>query len=289
MATTTAIEIYEVGPRDGLQSAKCQVSTRDKIALIEGLHDAGVRNIEVGSFVHPKLVPNMADSATVFEEIKKLECHLSVLVPNEKGLQRAKSVGATNINICLSPSETFNKHNFNSSLSKLLSSYRSMLYGIPKENIRVYISHAFGCSTEGRFDDEAISFVLQQSALLGNTVVLSDTAGIANEESIKRLGNFIADMPSTKWAVHFHHNANGDSLMNNVQWAYDIGIRQFDTSVGGIGGCPFVAGSGANLATEELLNWAMFNHINVANAIDVSKVTTLGQWVNDLISKSHAL
>lgn len=289
MARTTAIEIYEVGPRDGLQSAKCQVSTQDKIALIEGLHEAGIRNIEVGSFVHPKLVPNMSDSATVFEEVKKLACHLSVLVPNEKGLERAKSVGASNINVCLSPSETFNKHNFNSSLSKLLSSYRSMLYGIPKENIRVYISHAFGCSTEGQFDDEAISFVLQQSALLGDTVVLSDTAGIANEQSIQRMGEFITNMPSTKWAVHFHHNANGDSLMDNVQSAYDIGIRQFDTSVGGIGGCPFVAGSGANLATEDLLNWARFNHINVVNTIDASKLTTLGQWVNDLISKSHAL
>jgi hydroxymethylglutaryl-CoA lyase len=289
MKASSTIEIYEVGPRDGLQSAKCDVSVADKVSMIEQLYDCGIRNIEVGSFVHPKLVPNMSASATVYKKVKKLPCHLSVLVPNEKGLERAKAVGATNINVCLSPSETFNAENFNSSLAVLHATYRSMLWGIPKENIRVYISHAFGCPTDGQYDDLFIANVLQQSALLGYTVVLSDTAGIADAQSIQRIGDIIAHMPSTKWAVHLHENEHGDSLIGNVQMAYDIGIRQFDTSIGGIGGCPFVKGSGANLATETLLQWANDNDIGTVNPIDASKLTTLGQWVQGLISKSHAL
>ena len=280
MASNTAIEIYEVGPRDGLQSAKADITAQQKIKLITMLHDCGIKNIEVGSFVHPKLVPNMADSDEVYRAVSHLDCNLSVLVPNDKGLQRALSVGAKNINVCLSPSQTFNKNNFNSTLENLLASYRSMLYGIDKSRIRVYISHAFGCSSEGQFDDVTIQNVLEQSALLGDTVVLSDTAGIADAKAIDRMGAFISKMPSTKWAVHFHHNINNDSLIDNVQCAYNIGIRQFDTSIGGIGGCPFVDGSGANLATEDLINWAKFNHINYGY---ISDLTDVIEYVRQII------
>ena len=148
------MNIYEVGPRDGLQSAAVKLSTEEKVQMIGLLHDAGLNKIEVGSFVHPQRVPNMADSEDVFREVSGLDCELGVLVPNKRGLDRAKSVGAEKFNIFLSPSETFNQNNLGADLKTIFSNYRSMLYGVPKEDIRVYVSHAFGCPIEGKTDTD---------------------------------------------------------------------------------------------------------------------------------------
>lgn len=275
------ITIFEVGPRDGIQAAKTDWSLSDKVQMINDLYNAGIDNIEVGSFVHPRYVPNMANSAEVYQQIAHLNGNFSVLVPNERGLIRAKSVGAKKFNVCLSPSESFNKNNFNSSLNVLLASYRSMLYGIDKNNIRVYISNAFGCPIDGQCDDEKMRMVLEQCALIGSTVVLSDTSGLATKESIEHVMSLTNGIYTT-WAIHLHHNKHGDSLIGNVQSAYDNGIREFDASIGGLGGCPFAPGSGANLATEELVSWASSNDIPIIGSIDLSKVKTLGQWVKKI-------
>jgi len=276
-----SITIFEVGPRDGIQAAKQNWSLADKVKMINGLHIAGIDNIEVGSFVHPRYVPNMANSDEVYQMISHLEGNFSVLVPNERGLIRAKSVGAKKFNVCLSPSESFNKNNFNSTLDRLLASYRAMLYGVEKDNIRVYISNAFGCPIDGQCDDEKMRMVLEQSALIGSTVVLSDTSGVATKESIESVMR-LTDGIYTTWAIHLHHNEHGDSLIPNVMAAYQHGIREFDSSIGGLGGCPFAPGSGANLATEDLASWASSNDIPIIGSIDLSKVKTLGQWVQQI-------
>jgi len=276
-----SITVFEVGPRDGIQAAKADWSLTDKVKMINELHSAGINNIEVGSFVHPRYVPNMANSDDVFKNILHLKGNFSVLIPNERGFVRAKSVGAKKFNVCLSPSESFNKNNFNSSLNDLLASYRSMLYGIDKDNIRVYISNAFGCPIDGQCDDKRMRMVLEQCALLGSTVVLSDTSGLATKESIEHVMS-LTDGIFTTWAIHLHHNDNGDSLIPNVEAAYQHGIREFDSSIGGLGGCPFAPGSGANLATEDLLSWAIGQNISITDRIDFSKVKTLGQWVQQI-------
>lgn len=276
-----SITIFEVGPRDGIQAAKTDWSLTDKVKMINELHLAGINNIEVGSFVHPRYVPNMANSGDVFKQISHLNGNFSVLIPNEKGFVRAKSVGAKKFNVCLSPSESFNKNNFNSTLDTLFASYRAMLYGVDKQNIRVYISNAFGCPIDGAPTDKLMKHVLEQSSLLGSTVVLSDTSGLATRESIEHVMSLTKGIFTT-WAIHLHHNDNGDSLIPNVDAAYENGIREFDSSIGGLGGCPFAPGSGANLATEDLLSWAIAHEIPITDGIDFSKVKTLGQWVQQI-------
>jgi len=267
------ITIYEVGPRDGLQGIKSVIPLEDKVTMVNLLYNAGLKNIEVGSFVHPKKVPNMANSDALYRKVSHLDCNLGVLVPNEKGLKRAISVGAKKFNVCLSPSETFNKDNFGISLEELFSQYRSMLYGIPKEDIRVYVSNAFGCPVEGKFDPEHLKRTLQSSAILGSTVVLSDTSGLANKESISQLSPLIKNMGTT-WAIHLHHNEKSEPILDNVQHAYDLGIRQFDSSIGGLGGCPFAKDSGANLATEDLVTWAINNDIPIDPIKDLEQASS---------------
>ena len=267
------ITIYEVGPRDGLQGIKSVIPLEDKVTMVNLLYNAGLKNIEVGSFVHPKIVPNMATSDALYRKVSHLNCNLGVLVPNEKGLQRAISAGAKKFNVCLSPSETFNQNNFGISLPQLFSQYRSMLYGIPKDDIRVYVSNAFGCPVEGEFTPEYLKRTLQSSALLGSTVVLSDTSGLANKESISQVLPLTKNIGSTL-AVHFHHNEKSTPILDNVQHAYNFGIRQFDSSIGGLGGCPFAKDSGANLATEDLVTWAIDNNIPTDPIKDLVQVSS---------------
>jgi hydroxymethylglutaryl-CoA lyase len=262
------MNIYEVGPRDGLQSAAVKLSTEEKVQMIGLLHDAGLNKIEVGSFVHPQRVPNMADSEDVFREVSGLDCELGVLVPNKRGLDRAKSVGAEKFNIFLSPSETFNQNNLGTDLKTIFSNYRSMLYGVPKEDIRVYISHAFGCPIEGKADTDMLSDMLSQCAILGDNVVLCDTVGTANTDDMKEVLELTSDIRSN-WSLHLHHNyQRHEKIFDNVQAGYDYGITEFDSSIGGLGGCPFSPGSGANLATEALVKWADTNNVDAGVSIE---------------------
>ena len=205
--------------------------------MITSLHESGINSIEVGSFVHPRRVPNMADSEDVYLGVADLKCKLGVLVPNERGLRRAQSVGATKFNI-------------------------------PKEDIRVYVSHAFGCPIEGKADPDYLLDTLTKSALLGDDVVLCDTVGMADAEDMKSVLELTEDVRAN-WSLHLHHNYQvHDKILNNVQIGYDYGITQFDSSIGGLGGCPFSPGSGANLATEALVGWADKNNLDTGVSIE---------------------
>ena len=270
----TDIDIYEVGPRDGLQSAAVSLTTDEKVQLICSLHDSGLNKIEVGSFVHPQRVPNMADSEDVYSAVSHLDCELGVLVPNQRGLDRAKSVGAKKFNVFLSPSNAFNKANLRLELMDALGHYRKMLYGIPKKDIRVYVSNAFGCPIEGKFEEDHLEMTLTQSSLLGNTVVLCDTVGMADVEDINRVLE-LTDNIRAKWAMHLHHNyQKHEKIIANVQTGYDHGIRQFDSSIGGLGGCPFSPGSGANLSTEALVGWAEENNLDAGVTLEELEKST---------------
>jgi len=239
------ITVYEVGPRDGLQNLKQFVSTEIKKGLIDELYKAGLTNIEETSFAHPKYVPQMADAESVFDKG-------SVLVMNQRGLERALSVGAEKINIVYSPCEEFNIKNFGKTKSELITMYYTMLNGIPKENIRVYISMAFGSPYSGIISPKMMRLCIKDAKLLGETVVLSDTIGVATREEVSLWTDMIKEN-NLKPAIHIHHNGDEQKALRTVRHALFEGITEIDSSIGGLGGCPFVKESGANLSTETLV------------------------------------
>ena len=239
------VTVYEVGPRDGLQNLKQFIPTKIKIGLIEELYKAGITNIEETSFAHPKYVPQMADAEKVFTKG-------SVLVMNQRGLERALSVGAEKINIVFSPCEEFNMKNLGKTRSELITMYYTMLNGIPKENIRVYISMAFGSPYSGVVTPNMMEICIKDAKILGNTVVFSDTIGVATKEEVSLWAD-IAKENNIKSAIHIHHNGDEQKALRTVRDALFEGITEIDSSIGGLGGCPFVKESGANLSTETLV------------------------------------
>jgi len=239
------VTVYEVGPRDGLQNLKEFIPTKIKKGLIDELYKAGITHIEETSFAHPKYVPQMADAESVFDRG-------SVLVMNQRGLDRALSVGAEKINIVFSPCEKFNIKNFGKTRSELITMYYTMLNGIPKENIRVYISMAFGSPYSGIVTPNIMKICIKDAKVLGNTVVFSDTIGVATKEEVS-LWAEIAKENKIKSAIHIHHNGDEQKALRTVRDALFEGITEIDSSIGGLGGCPFVEESGANLSTETLV------------------------------------
>lgn len=252
-------EIYEVGPRDGLQSHDTITPTAVKVELIEEIAMSGIRKIEVGSLVHPDKVPNMADSDILFKQLPHLQydCELAMLVPNKQGVERAKKIGVENFNVFFSPSESFNMNNHGKMSSQVFTEYCTSLDGIPKENIRVYLSCMFGCPYVGKVRQEQMEKSLRWADSLGSTIVLSDTIGSADPSLIRNVVDLTRGMGITSnLALHLHHGPRKNRMFDNLSTAFDLGIRQFDSSIGGMGGCPFVPGSGGNLSTEDLVKWA---------------------------------
>jgi len=238
------IRIFEVGPRDGLQNLPHYPSTEDKVELIRLLREAGLDRIEITSFVHPKVVPNMKDAEDVCASIGD-KTGLSVLIPNKRGLDRAKACGMKKFNIFYSPMDSFNLANYGLKQEQIIANYQEALQGIPKEDVRVYISEAFEAP------QEELALAVQRGLEFGNRIVLCDTKGSASPYQIAR-GVDTAREFTYHVSLHLHH---GQHLMENVEIGYYHGVREFDASIGGLGGCPFVAGSGANLATEDLVKW----------------------------------
>lgn len=239
------VTVYEVGPRDGLQNLKQFIPTEIKKGLIDELYKAGLTHIEETSFAHPKYVPQMADAENVFSKG-------SVLVMNQRGLDRALSVGAEKINIVFSPCEKFNMKNLGKTKSELITMYYTMLNGIPKENIRVYISMAFGSPYSGVISPNMMKICIKDAKMLGGTVVLSDTVGVATREEVSLWVDMIKEN-NLKPAIHIHHNGDEEKALRTVRHALFEGITEIDSSIGGLGGCPFVEESGANLSTETLV------------------------------------
>ncbi len=245
------IEIYEVGPRDGLQAFSHTILLQDKVDLIKALVGAGLIDIEVGSLVHPKLVPSMADSDEVFKKVWHFDACLGLLVPNNKGIERAKKLGATYYNIFFSPMPSFNIANHGKTYQEVVDQYYISLDGIPKENIRVYLSMAF------HSNKNEINKAMKDACNLGSTVVLCDTDGTATNEEVYHTIRR-AKQHTDNIALHLHKSTK---LFQHIATAYEMGVTQFDSSIGGMGGCPFVEGSESNLATEELVKWCNQMHI----------------------------
>lgn len=238
------VSVYEVGPRDGLQGLEQPVSTETKIQLINALYNAGLENIEETSFAHPRLVPQMADAEDVFQKG-------SVLVMNKRGYDRAMSVGAEKINIVFSPCETFNMNNMGKTRSEIVLMYKTFMK-IPKENVRVYISMAFGSPYSGDVAPMVMKNCLNDAKMFGDTVVFADTIGTGSRNEVA-LWAEMAIMKGLKPALHLHHKGNEEKALSLVKKGLISGIKEFDSSIGGLGGCPFTENSGSNLSTETLV------------------------------------
>jgi len=238
------VSVYEVGPRDGIQGLEQPVSTETKIQLINALYNAGLENIEETSFAHPRLVPQMADAEDVYQKG-------SVLVMNKRGYDRAMAIGAEKINIVFSPCETFNMNNMGKTRSEIALMYKTFMK-IPKENVRVYISMAFGSPYSGSVSPLMMKNCLNDAKMFGDTVVFADTIGTGSHNEVA-LWAEMAIMKGLKPALHLHHKNNEEKALSLVKTGLMNGIKEFDSSIGGLGGCPFTEKSGSNLSTESLV------------------------------------
>jgi isopropylmalate/homocitrate/citramalate synthase len=250
------IQIVEVGPRDGLQNETARIPTAEKIAFVDRLSAAGHTAIEVSAFVSPKWVPQMADAADVFAGIRRRPgVRYTALVPNLAGLARARDAGADEIAIFAAASETFSRRNINQTIEESLATYRQVCHEAAVAGLRVrgYLSTCFGCPFEGAVAPSKVAEVAGRLFDLGvYEVAISDTIGVAHPGQVPLvIGEVATQVPVVNLALHFH-DTRGTALVN-VFAGLQAGVTTFDSSAGGLGGCPYAPGAAGNLATEDLL------------------------------------
>lgn len=250
------VNIVEVGPRDGLQNEATPLSAEAKIAFIKALAAAGLMQIEAGSFVHPRLVPQLADAEAIFAGLVEAPGTVySALVPNKRGLDRAMAAGVRRIAVFTAASETFTQKNIGMTIEESLSVFRTVAARALDEgvSVRAYLSTAFACPYEGRIDRLRVGELAQKLFELGaDEVAVSDTIGAAVPSNIyDTVGHVLNFAPARTIALHLH-DTYGTALAN-VLAGLELGITTFDSSAGGLGGCPFAPGASGNLATEDLV------------------------------------
>ena len=256
------VEIFEVGPRDGLQNEARPIPTRAKIALVDCLSRAGFRRIEVASFVSPKWVPQMADGAEVLAGIRRAEgVRYAALAPNMKGFERAAAAGAGEVAIFGSASEGFSRANINCGVAESLERFAPVAAaanaaGLP---LRGYVSCVTDCPYDGPTAPGKVAEVAAALAAMGcYEVSLGDTIGRGTPESVGRmLEAVVAAVPPARLAGHFHDT--GGRALDNIAVSLAAGLRVFDAAVGGLGGCPFAPGAAGNVATERVAEWLEAN------------------------------
>ncbi len=279
------VRIIDVGPRDGLQNEPARIPTDVKIRFVDMLTDAGFDWIEVTSFVHPKAVPQMADADEIFRAIrKKPGVRYTTLVPNPRGLERAIAADVKDIALFVAATESFSRANINRSIEQSLEDARAVIDGAKPAGIRVraYISVAFGCPYEGRVTSEQVQRVAERLFELGSEEVgLGDTIGVATPGDVARVMEPLLQIaPAEKWGLHFH-DTRGTALAN-VMASLDLGISSFDSSAGGLGGCPFAGPSAAgNLATEDLIY--LLDGLGIEHGVSLDKVLEASRYIVDAV------
>jgi hydroxymethylglutaryl-CoA lyase len=280
------VSVYEVSPRDGLQNEAVTLATTRKVRLIEALLDAGLQRIEVSSFVSPKWVPQLADAEEVVRMIPELDgVTYSALCPNARGLERAKRAGVREIGVFVSASETHNKKNVNKTIADTFAAFDDVIGPASEGGIRVrgYVSTLWGCPYEGRIDPKRGLAIAGRLLEMGcYQVSLGDTIGVGTPlqtRDILRL--FLQEIPSEQLALHLH-DTRGTALAN-VLVGLDMGIRTFDASVGGLGGCPYAPGAAGNLATEDLVY--TLDGMGIRTGVDLDKLWEAGQVAEALVGR----
>jgi hydroxymethylglutaryl-CoA lyase len=252
----TRVQVVEVGPRDGLQNEAARIPTAEKVAFVNRLAEAGHSVIEVSAFVSPRWVPQMADAADVFAGISREPgVRYTALVPNLAGLARAREARVDEIAIFAAASETFSKRNINQTIDEALAGYKAVCDEAQRSHLRVrgYLSTCFGCPFEGAVAPAKVADIAGRLLDLGvYEVAISDTIGIAHPGQVPAVvGAVSARVPVDRIALHFH-DTRGTALVN-VMAGLQNGVKTFDSSAGGLGGCPYAPGASGNLATEDLL------------------------------------
>jgi hydroxymethylglutaryl-CoA lyase len=250
------IRIVEVGPRDGLQSESRSIPTEAKVAYIDALSSSGVSEIEASAFVSPKWIPQLADAEEVFRRIRRASGVLySALVPNEQGLDRALSAKVDKIAVFTAASETFNRKNINASIEESIQRFvpvieRARQSALP---VRGYVSTAFWCPYEGRIAPSQAAIVCRRLIDAGvDEISIGDTIGKAVPDEVRQLlGELLATIPASRLAMHFHDTYH--HAVENLLASWKLGIEAFDSSAGGIGGCPYAPGASGNVATEAVV------------------------------------
>ncbi|REL36026.1 hydroxymethylglutaryl-CoA lyase [Thalassotalea euphylliae] len=286
MAMPSAVKLVEVGPRDGLQNEAQLISAADKIALINQLTDAGLSYIEAGSFVSPKWVPQMATSTEVCQGIdKKAGVTYTALTPNLKGFEAALDAGVEEVAIFGAASEAFSQKNINCSISESLARFSPVVASAQAHGIKVrgYVSCVLGCPYEGEIAPEKVADVAKTLIEMGcYEVSLGDTIGVGTPASVKAmLTEVTKQVPIDKLAVHFH-DTYGQALAN-IYCALQLGISVVDSSVGGLGGCPYAEGASGNVATEDVLY--LLNGHGISTGVDLEKVIETSWFISDKLGR----
>ena len=280
------VTIVEVGPRDGLQNEKQLISAEDKITLINMLADAGVTHIESGSFVSPKWVPQMATSTDVFKGIeRKNGVKYIALTPNIKGFEAAVDVNIDEVAIFGAASEAFSQKNINCSIEESLDLFLPLIEAAKKAKIKVrgYVSCVVGCPYDGHIAPEKVADVAEKLYKMGcYEISLGDTIGVGTPASVQAMLNAVKDrIPVENIAVHFH-DTYGQALAN-IYTALQNGISVIDSSVAGLGGCPYAKGASGNVATEDVIY--LLNGLNISTGININKLIEAGLYISAKLGK----
>jgi hydroxymethylglutaryl-CoA lyase len=274
------IVVYEVGPRDGLQNEAAAIATRDKIAFVDLLSQAGLPVVEVTAFVSPKWVPQMADAAEVLAGItRRPGTRYAALVPNRRGLDRALEAGVTDIGLFAAASETFSRRNINQSIDASFAAYAEVARDALAAGCRVrgYLSTAFGCPFEGDIPPARVIALTQRWIEIGvYEVAVSDTIGVAHPGQVRTLLTSLrSHVPMERVALHFH-DTRGTALAN-VLASLPFGIATYDASAGGLGGCPYAPGAAGNLATDDLIY--MLDGLGIETGVSLKGISEASAFI----------
>ncbi len=280
------VKLVEVGPRDGLQNEPSPIETRAKIDLINRLSRTGLRTIEATSFVSPKWVPQLADAEEVFKQITRREGVVyPVLVPNMSGLERALSVGAEEIAVFTTVSETFSQKNTNCSIAESIERFKPMIVRAHAESLRVraYISCVLGCPYEGAIDPMRVAELAQQLYERGcYEISLGDTIGVGTpRQAVAMVASVAAFVPIEHLAVHFH-DTRGQALAN-ILACLPLGVSIVDASVSGLGGCPYANGATGNVATEDVVY--MLQGMDIETGVDLGKLIETSIFISNQLGR----
>jgi len=285
MNLPSKVKICEVGLRDGLQNEKVIPTTEQKLEILRGFIDAGYPVIEVGSFMHPKKVPQMADTDEIFKKIGTLPAgvELRALIPNVKGVQRAVDCGCKKVKLNVSASRMHNLKNLNRTPEESVAGFADCVEMANKNNIAISgsISMPFASPWEGRTPVEDVDAIIEAYLKVGiNEISLSDASGQAVPNQVYELCRHVLEKyKDATWWLHFH-NTRGAAVAN-ILAAMQAGMTQFDASFGGLGGCPFVPGAAGNVSSEDVIN--MLDEMGIETGVDVLKVMNLSRKVSEIL------
>jgi hydroxymethylglutaryl-CoA lyase len=284
-----SVSIVEVGPRDGLQNEKQALSASDKVALIDALSETGLKRIEAASFVSPKWVPQMANSDEVLKQIKRHSGIVySALTPNLRGFEDALRSGADEVAIFGAASESFSQKNINCSIEESLTRFAPVISAAKEAKLRVrgYVSCVLGCPYEGAVAPEAVLEVSQRLLEMGcYEISLGDTIGVGTPKKTHKLLNLLLSrIPAGRLAMHMH-DTYGQALAN-VLIGLQQGIASYDSSIAGLGGCPYAKGASGNLASEDLVY--MLSNMDIDTGINLGKLFKVGALISQKLGRPNA-